>query len=487
MASFEDYYEILQVSPSAEPEVIEGAYKKLAQKYHPDVNKSPTATEKMKKINVAHDVLGDPVQRKRYHAEWLQRKGEKTSYTETHAPPEPKPSSKPQPRQQQWGAKRKPPPTTKQPSKKRRKITAYVISGLVVLIVIPIILMHTIFSPQYKIAFVSASDDNLEIYVMDADGGNLVRLVDNAEFATEPSWSPDGKKIAFHSTFHYNQLQYGCNDIYIINADGSNLRKITNSTNCEVWWPEWSPDGKKIAFIVTRKEADTFTTRWACNILIINADGSNQMQLTNNYPSRDYSLLPYNAHDLAWSPDGEKIAFESYNNNFDGLDIYVVNSDGTGQKRLTSTSGPFWNHCPRWSPDGTRIVFFSNRDGFSNNEIYTMDSDGGNQTRLTNNPASDLYPAWSPDGKKIAFISDRDSSDNWGLYVMNADRSNQTRLTNDSASGLYPAWSPDGKKIAFVSDCDGSAQIYVINSDGSNQKRLTNNTANNMYPVWSPR
>src|SRR4030042_3921632 len=95
MVSFEDYYEILQVSPSAEPEVIEAAYKKLAQKYHPDVNKSPTATEKMKKINMAHDVLGDPVQRKRYHAEWLQRKRGKTSYTGTHAPDRPKPVVKP--------------------------------------------------------------------------------------------------------------------------------------------------------------------------------------------------------------------------------------------------------------------------------------------------------------------------------------------------------------------------------------------------------
>jgi hypothetical protein len=176
MASFEDYYEILQVSPSAEPEIIEAAYKKLAQKYHPDVNKSPTAIEKMKKINIAHDVLGDTVQRKRYHAEWLQRKGEKTSYTGTHAPPEPKPSSKYQPRQQQRGTTPKPSPIAKEPSRKRRKIAAYIISGLVVLIIMPIIFMNTIFSPQYKIAFVSARDGSDELYLINADGSNLVRL-----------------------------------------------------------------------------------------------------------------------------------------------------------------------------------------------------------------------------------------------------------------------------------------------------------------------
>jgi len=74
METFEDYYEILQVHPSAEPEVIEAAYRKLAQKYHPDVSKNPVAIERMKKINIAHDVLGDPEQRKKYHSEWLQKK-----------------------------------------------------------------------------------------------------------------------------------------------------------------------------------------------------------------------------------------------------------------------------------------------------------------------------------------------------------------------------------------------------------------------------
>ena len=74
MERFEDYYEVLQVHPSAEPEVIDAAYKKLAQKYHPDVSNNPAAAERMKKINVAHDILGDPEQRRKYHSDWLQRK-----------------------------------------------------------------------------------------------------------------------------------------------------------------------------------------------------------------------------------------------------------------------------------------------------------------------------------------------------------------------------------------------------------------------------
>lgn len=87
MGSFEDYYETLQVHRLAEPEVIEAAYKKLAQKYHPDVNKSPSAMEKMKRINIAHDILCDPVKRKQYDFEWLRRK------ESPQRPAEAKPSS----------------------------------------------------------------------------------------------------------------------------------------------------------------------------------------------------------------------------------------------------------------------------------------------------------------------------------------------------------------------------------------------------------
>ncbi|MCJ7435292.1 MAG: zinc-ribbon domain-containing protein, partial [Anaerolineales bacterium] len=105
-------------------------------------------------------------------------------------------------------------------------------------------------------------------------------------------------------------------------------------------------------------------------------------------------------------------------------------------------------------PKGTttplgRIAFVSNRDG--NAEIYVMETNGSNQTRLTNNfeQMQDGFPAWSPDGQKIAFVSNRDDKDE--IYVMNADCSNQIRLTDNQAGDYYPDWSPDGKKIAFVS------------------------------------
>lgn len=84
MEDFEDYYEVLQVHPSAEPEVIEAAYKKLAQKYHPDVSNNPATAERMKKINIAHDILGNPEKRKKYHSNWLQRKPASSGSTTIH-------------------------------------------------------------------------------------------------------------------------------------------------------------------------------------------------------------------------------------------------------------------------------------------------------------------------------------------------------------------------------------------------------------------
>lgn len=144
MAGFEDYYEILQIHPSAEPEIIEAAYKKLAAKYHPDKDPSRAAEERMKKINIAHDVLRDPVQREKYHAEWVQKGEKKTSRGETDTPTRSKPSSKSHPGRQRT-ATPKPSPST-QPLKNKGKIIAYAVAGLFVLIAIPLILVNTVFS-----------------------------------------------------------------------------------------------------------------------------------------------------------------------------------------------------------------------------------------------------------------------------------------------------------------------------------------------------
>ena len=325
---------------------------------------------------------------------------------------------------------------------------------------------------QSKIAFGSDRDGNDEIYIINSDGTGLKRLTNNPAWDYHASWSPDGKKIAFNSS------RDGNHEIYVMNSDGTEQKNLTNNPATD-FFPSWSPDGKKIAFSSNR--GGNFRGIYGnSEIYVMNSDGTEQKRLTNN-PAEDYFA--------SWSPDGKKIAFNSegdvtkvdFSSGEDvNLEIYVINVDGTEQRRLALDGRP------SWSPDGKKIAFSpfrSNRD--VNGEIYVINVDGTEQKRLTNNPAEDYFASWSPDGKKIAFWSDRDGNDE--IYVMNSDGTEQKNLTKNPARDFNPFWSPDGKKIAFNSNRDGDfREIYVMNSDGSQQTRLTNNPALDTFSSWSP-
>ena len=238
-----------------------------------------------------------------------------------------------------------------------------------------------------KIAFESDRDGPCcEIYVMDADGANPVRLDTDGR---HPTLSPDGTRIAFFS------FRDGNPEIYAMDVDGTEPVRLTDNieTDC---CPSWSPDGTRIAFTSARDDN--------LEIYVMDADGTNQVRLTDD-PALD--------HVASWSSDGRRIAFSSLRDG--NLEIYVMDADGTNQVRLTDD--PEVDHVASWSPDGRRIAFYSRRDG--NSEIYVMDADGTNLTRLTDNPAADQNPAWSPDGTRIAFTSDRDT--NGEVYVIELD------------------------------------------------------------------
>ncbi len=264
-------------------------------------------------------------------------------------------------------------------------------------------------------------------------------------------------KIAFRS------LRDGNSEIYVMNADGSGVTRLTNNPADDLQ-PAWSTDRRKIAF-VSKRDGNY-------EIYVMNADGSGQTNLTNN-PAADYSP--------SWSPDGSKITFESDRGG--NSEIYVMNADGSGQTNVTNNPGD--DHAPSWSSDGSKIAFVSNRAGDNlTYQIYVMNAGGAGQTRLTST-GSNYDPTWSPDGSKIAFMSDRDG--NFEIYMMSAGGSGQTRLTNNSNLDHWPAWSPDGSKIAFYSNRDGNTEIYVMNVNGSGQTRLTNNPADDMQPAWARR
>ena len=305
---------------------------------------------------------------------------------------------------------------------------------------------------QYKIAFSSyrqGTSGNFEIYVVNADNTNLTRLTSDTTISDlYPEWSPDGRKIVYvqHSSSGYA--------IYVMNSDGTN--QIRLSTNAGDDWderPTWSPDGGKILM---------------AGVYVMNSDGSNQHVLASG-------LSP------VWSRDGAKIAFLAG----DVPELFTMNADGTNQQQITHDSA--YTRYPSWSPDGAKIAFLSQRDG--NNELYTINADGTNLLRLTNDAGNDIFPYWSSDGTKILFVSNRDGHNQ--VYRMNSDGTNQTRLTNDTISNYWPEgypppqWSPDGTKIVYVHGYFmNDMGIYVMNSDGTNQQRLATGLV--MWPTWSP-
>ncbi len=229
--------------------------------------------------------------------------------------------------------------------------------------------------------------------------------------------------------------------------------------------PSTGRKGEAIAFVSDRDGNG--------EIYVMDSDGGNQQRLTRN---TRWDGVP------SWSPDGAHIAFYSYVSRYRWA-IQVMDADGGNPRQLTDN-----NACdgePSWSPDGTRIAFTSDsKCNARSREVYVLYVDGRDQQPLTQNDADDFGAAWSPDSARIAFVSDRDGNEE--IYLMNADGSDQQRLTYDDASDYAPDWSPDGTQIAFISNRDGDYEVYLMDIDGANLRQLTHHDAEDWFPVWSP-
>jgi Tol biopolymer transport system component len=319
----------------------------------------------------------------------------------------------------------------------------------------------------------SSKEFNFEIVATDLVG-RQTNLTRNPAIDTGPAVASDGR-IAFLSS------RGGTNDLYLMNGDGSNVRRVTNGAVDDsgialaedLAWSQasWSPRGDRIAFDGKYSASDPTCLQHCAgwDVLVVGSDGSGLRRIA------------VGARAPAWSPDGRRLAYES------GVDPYyaagsvtISRLDGTGSVQVKAGNSDS-DVGPVWSPDGTEIAFQAASQ--ARLWIYTVRADGTRKRRLT----TGHNPTWSPDGRRLAFI------DNYELITIDRNGKGKRRLSRQGESVLGAAWSPKGGTLAFVVGttagcCPLNRRLEAVNADGTHLRIVARDhigTEIQDNPVWT--
>ncbi|MBC7877122.1 MAG: PD40 domain-containing protein [Anaerolineales bacterium] len=272
---------------------------------------------------------------------------------------------------------------------------------------------------QGRIAFVSDKDGNSEIYSINTDGTDMVRLTDNKADDLSPKWSPDGSKITFIST------RDGNSEIYVMNSDGLGIIRITNDKSDDID-PSWSPDGQKIVFSSNR-DGDY-------EIYIHNLETGTDEQITENTFEDRYP---------DWSSKNDVILYQSLQ--YGSSALYMLDISTEESERITPRIPPYSDSRSSFSKDGSKIVYaagsYKNQTGIM---IYDLDTKMTIDVVIrfadpTNKKGENLSPTWSANDEQIAFVSSRDGQID--IYIISSDGKSIFRVTNTETNEWDLDWT----------------------------------------------
>jgi TolB protein len=295
--------------------------------------------------------------------------------------------------------------------------------------------------PGTEIVFQSSDSTDSDIYVANADGSGLTRLTDYPDADLSPSWSSDGRQIYFVS---YNRNGAGSSGLYAMDADGGDVHLVVDSMGGPY---SVSSDGRRIALAAIAPLEFPRNT----DLFVMNAEGSERSRLVD-LPCDEYYTHCENLQAVDWSPDGQRIVYAACfaGHGSEDCNIGVVNADGTGQRVLTNSGGSL--AAPAWAPDGERIVFSSHGTRTSllqPQDLEIINADGTGRMVLLGpvNALVNTSSSWSPDGQYIVFAQFIPSwlgpvPEQSDLFAINVDGTGLRRITTVPGGAFAPDWNP---------------------------------------------